>query len=99
MTSEQTARRIFQLRRILLLHSYGYYRLDRALVSDAQYDAWSRELATLQAQHPGLASEGEYADLFCDWTGETGYHLPAVPWAAWMWDRMWRVHQCWNGRG
>lgn len=93
MTGNDVARRIFQLRRILLLHSYGYYYRDESLVTDAQYDAWSRELAELQKEHPTLAIEGEYADLFRDWTGETGFHLPPVPWAVAMWDRMTKVHE------
>lgn len=53
-----------------------YYTLDESIVPDHRYDAWSRELVEIQAEHPHLIQGGYRPDLFADWTGETGYHLP-----------------------
>ena len=39
-------------------HNYRYYVLDDPEISDAQYDRLFRELAELEARHPGLATPG-----------------------------------------
>lgn len=63
-------------RRQLHVHSVAYYHLDMSFVDDAVYDSWSKELARLNYAHPVLKELGDKADLFYDWTGETGMHLP-----------------------
>jgi DNA ligase (NAD+) len=48
------AKRIDELVARLNHHAYLYYVLDRPEVSDAQYDAWVRELRELEEAHPDL---------------------------------------------
>jgi DNA ligase (NAD+) len=51
-----TKERIQQLRTEIKGHNYRYYVLDMPTVSDATYDALMRELETLEAQNPELAT-------------------------------------------
>lgn len=67
---------IEQRRRQMLVHSCIYYRHDKSIVSDQQFDKWAKELVELQALFPELAKECVYAEYFDDWDGTTGYHLP-----------------------
>jgi len=50
------ARRVEALRASIRDADYKYYVLDAPDVSDAEYDAWMRELAELEAADPDLAS-------------------------------------------
>ena len=54
--STPVAARIAQLRREIAKHDYQYYVLDSPLIPDAEYDKLFRELQTLEAQHPELAT-------------------------------------------
>ena len=68
-------------RRQLCVHASLYYRLNASLVSDATYDAWSRELVQLQTDYPDVAGACVLAELFVDFDGSTGFHLSVEPWA------------------
>jgi DNA ligase (NAD+) len=48
--------RIAQLRAEIEKHNYQYYVLDQPLIPDAEFDKLFRELQTLEAQHPELAT-------------------------------------------
>ena len=50
------AKRVEALRTQIRDADYKYYVLDAPDVSDAEYDAWMRELAALEAAHPALAA-------------------------------------------
>ena len=50
------AKRVEALRAQIRDADYKYYVLDAPDVSDAEYDAWMRELAELEAAHPALAA-------------------------------------------
>jgi DNA ligase (NAD+) len=50
------AARVEQLRREIDEHNYRYYVLDAPSISDAEFDRLFRELQTLEAEHPELAS-------------------------------------------
>jgi DNA ligase (NAD+) len=50
------AARIARLRAEIEKHNYQYYVLDQPLIPDAEFDRLFRELQTLEAQHPELAS-------------------------------------------
>jgi len=50
------AKRVEALRTRIRDADYKYYVLDAPDVSDAEYDAWMRELAELEAAHPALAA-------------------------------------------
>lgn len=60
-----------------MLHSCLYYRMDRQLVSDAQFDSWAYELVDLQQKYPtDSESVGYELEAFRGFTGETGFDLP-----------------------
>ena len=48
--------RCADLRKQIEYHNTQYYQLDSPVVSDAEYDALFRELQTLEAQYPALAT-------------------------------------------
>ncbi len=50
------AQRIAHLRAEIEKHNHQYYVLDDPLISDAEFDAMFRELQTLEAQYPELAT-------------------------------------------
>ncbi len=61
----------------MIVHSILYYRLDNPVVSDAVFDAWGKELASLQEKYPDLAEEVPYQkEAFRGFTGSTGFDLP-----------------------
>jgi len=49
-------KRIAQLRAEIERHNHAYYVLDAPTIPDAEYDRLFRELQTLEAQHPELAT-------------------------------------------
>ncbi|HEX2178574.1 MAG TPA: NAD-dependent DNA ligase LigA [Actinomycetota bacterium] len=49
--------RIVRLRELIDYHSERYHVLDDPEISDAEYDALVRELATLEGEHPELVTE------------------------------------------
>ncbi|MHB8389493.1 MAG: NAD-dependent DNA ligase LigA [Acidobacteriaceae bacterium] len=53
-STEPTSDQIEALRETLRHHEHLYYVLDAPEVSDAQYDAWMRELRALEDAHPEL---------------------------------------------
>lgn len=67
--------RINHLRRLVLIHSCIYYRLNTSIVSDLQFDKWSNELVKLQSDHPLLSKKGIFHDDFRIFDGTTGYDL------------------------
>ncbi len=54
--SKSVAQRIAHLRAEIEKHNHQYYVLDDPLISDAEFDAMFRELQTLEAQYPELAT-------------------------------------------
>ncbi len=67
--------RVNQLRRCLLYHSCLYYKFGTSVIEDSTWDDWARELLKLQ-KNDKLKKSGWNPQIFADWTGETGYHLP-----------------------
>lgn len=76
MVEQTVTEKIRQRRSQMLLHSFIYYRLDDAIVSDDTWQRWANELAALQTAHPDLCRMGFYDAEFEGWNGDTGYHLP-----------------------
>ena len=66
---ELTKRRRAQM----FVHSHLYYNLNKANITDTQFDSWAIELSVLQRLYPFKL--GFYDDHFIDWNGNTGYHL------------------------
>ena len=73
--------RIRQRRSQLMVHSYIYYKLCDSIVSDHQWQSWANELVKLQSDHG--TEIGFYDDVFEDWDGSTGFHLPQDQWILW----------------
>lgn len=76
MTPEQVAELINRRRQQILVHSCIYYRLNDNIISDYQYDMWSKELAELQRAYPEIAETVPLSDEFREFDGSTGYDLP-----------------------
>ena len=68
--------KIQQRRLQLLIHSCIYYEFNDNLVTDQQYDKWSRELVQLQEEHPEESKAVRYYKEFKTFDGSTGFHLP-----------------------
>lgn len=64
VVKERIKRRRFQV----LIHSYIYYRLNDAIISDTTFNAWACELIELQKAYPELSKEVELYDIFSDFT-------------------------------
>ena len=63
----------------MLVHSYLYYVLDDPIISDDVWQQWANELLHLQNQYKGLDIKSDicyYDEVFKDWDGTTGHHLP-----------------------
>lgn len=88
---ESVRPRIQHLRRLLLIHSCIYYELNRNAVSDAQWDAWAKELLQLQTRHPEHLLNGVYDAAFLGWEGHTGFGLPRDEWVMGKADRVLRL--------
>ncbi len=52
---EQAARRVRELRELIVEHAYRYYVLDDPIISDGEYDRLFQELVDLEAAYPELA--------------------------------------------
>jgi hypothetical protein len=69
--------KIRQRRHQMLVHSYLYYVMDENIVDDDKWQQWANELVELQKQEKVI---GFYDEVFADWDGSTGCHLPQDPW-------------------
>lgn len=66
--------RIKHLRSLMLVHSYMYYYIDNPIVTDDQWQQWANELRDVQSVF--IHNINWYDEVFADWDGSTGYHLP-----------------------
>lgn len=72
---------IRQRRAQMLVHSCIYYEMNDNIVSDDLWQAWADELEDLQKNHPEHTKIGFFDEVFLDWDGSTGSHLPhRHPW-------------------
>lgn len=68
---------IKRLRKIVLVHSVIYYRMNTNIISDIQYDKFAKRLQSLQNQYPVISkSVNELYKEFKDWDGCSGFNLP-----------------------
>lgn len=76
-------------RKQIVVHSFGYYRMNDTLVNDSVFDSWCNELVNLQKEYPDIAKQVELHDYFEDFDGSTGFNLPiGDPWVAIVWERI-----------
>ena len=52
MNVPHAAKRMAKLREVIRIHQHDYYVLDQPKISDSEYDALEKELASLETQHP-----------------------------------------------
>ena len=68
---------IKRLRKVILVHSVIYYRLNTNIISDIQFDKFAKRLQKLQNQYPLLSKDvNEFYKEFKDWDGCSGFNLP-----------------------
>lgn len=60
----------------ILVHSYLYYELGENIISDYDFDYWSKELVDLQRNYPEESKAVKYYDEFKDFDGSSGFDLP-----------------------
>lgn len=76
---QTVAEKIKQRRSQVLVHSCIYYRMGSHVVSDEQWQKWANDLR--DTQNLFGYQIGFYDEVFKDWDGSTGYHLPlSDPW-------------------
>lgn len=68
--------KIQQRRQQILVHSFLYYQLNTNIVSDHDYDRWSKELADLQREYPEESKRARYYEAFKGFDGSSGFDLP-----------------------
>lgn len=78
MILQTSSEKIKQRRSQMLVHSYLYYHMDTSIVSDDDWQRWANELQYLQEIYPEPI--GFYDEVFKDWDGTTGMHLPKDDW-------------------
>lgn len=76
MSNEEILELMIRRRRQILVNSCIYYEFGQSIITDQQYDKWGKELVKLNKENPDLARRGEFFDIFQDYDGTTGYHLP-----------------------
>jgi len=76
LTDEQAKELIRRRRGQMVIHSYLYYKADKPIISDDQWQSWAEELTKLQANYPNCCKIRFYDGEFADWDGTTGMHLP-----------------------
>ena len=74
--TEEEAKELIKRRRFqIALHSTIYYTYDTNIISDSEYDRFSRELTALQELYPKASKEAPLYEAYKDWDGSTGFHL------------------------
>jgi hypothetical protein len=73
---QSISEKIQQRRYQILVHSYIYYQLNDAIISDSDFDRWSKELVELQTAYPEEARKARYHDEFESFDGSSGFDLP-----------------------
>ena len=74
---QKIADEIKRLRKIILVHSVIYYRMNTNIISDFQFDKFAKLLKKLQNQYPKISEQVElYKKDFKNWDGCSGFSLP-----------------------
>jgi len=63
------------LQRWLIVQSILYYELSTSIVTDQVFDANAKQLVQMQKDFKSEAEETEYAYMFYDFDGSTGFDL------------------------
>ena len=71
---------INRLERMILMHSYLYYELDKNVVSDHFFDQISKDLADCIVEFPEQFKASEHPNVFSNFDGSTGAGLDYNRW-------------------
>lgn len=94
MNDEEIKELIKRKRRQIILHSFGYYRLNENIIDDHTFDKWCMELVKLHEQYPELSKQVEYSFGFELFDGSSGYGLPlGETWLPSTWQQMKKAHK------
>ena len=63
------------LQRIVLVHSNIYYRLNKNIISDKEYDTLCKLLVSRQNKYKESFKDTDYYYVFYDFDGTTGFDL------------------------
>jgi NAD-dependent DNA ligase len=69
-----------RLRRNVIMHSVIYYRFNKNLISDCEYDQLCVKLDIMQTQNVELCNEAVYAEDFKDYDPSTGMNFIDHEW-------------------
>jgi len=61
--------------RQILVHSFLYYQLNENIISDSDFDRWSKELYEAMKENPDVAKRSVYYKDFLEFDGSSGYDL------------------------
>lgn len=78
MDKSEIAELIVRRRRQILIHSCIYYKYGKGVITDHQFDKWSRELLQLMNNNPEFINKLEWWMDFEDFTATGGSHLPSM---------------------
>lgn len=67
---------IISRRRMMLVHSYIYYKAGTSAIPDHLWQRWANDLVVLQDSFPEHCELGYYDEHFKDWDASTGMDLP-----------------------
>lgn len=62
--------------RQILVHSFLYYQLNTNVISDHEFDKWSKQLYNLMQDNKELAKQTVYYKGFESFDGSSGFDLP-----------------------
>lgn len=79
MIKETIEERLLHLERLILVHAHIYYDLDFNIISDSEYEKFSRELLAIMKQYPKEFKESKYYSYFKDYEGSSMYGTKYPP--------------------
>lgn len=86
MVSQTIIEKVKQRRSQMLVHSYLYYWEDITIIDDHTWQRWADELTEL---HKTCNNINFYDEIFSDWDGSTGVHLPKND--GWVQQKAWKL--------
>lgn len=69
-----------RLRRNVIVHSVIYYRFNKNLIGDSDYDQLCVRLDTMQRENVDLCNEAVYSEDFKDYNPSTGMNFADHEW-------------------
>ena len=80
-----------RLRRKVIVHSIVYYRFNKNLLQDFEYDHLCVQLYEFQLQNPELCGQGVFAEEFVNYSPATGMNFINNEWGVMAAERLLRT--------